>query len=104
MPEEGTRKEKIAADDQALADVFEKGIAEHPEDWHMLQRLWLEDLDPELAPPSAAAEAAADRPAGERDREDRHRLPVHLGCARRRPGAHPRPRRGAHRRSATTSR
>jgi KDO2-lipid IV(A) lauroyltransferase len=31
---------------QALADVFAAGIAEHPADWHMLQRLWLADLDP----------------------------------------------------------
>jgi KDO2-lipid IV(A) lauroyltransferase len=31
---------------QALADAFATGIAEHPEDWHMLQRLWLKDLDP----------------------------------------------------------
>ncbi|MEV4109511.1 phosphatidylinositol mannoside acyltransferase [Nonomuraea sp. NPDC049695] len=44
VPAEGTRQEKVAAVAQALADVFEKGISEHPEDWHMLQRLWLEDL------------------------------------------------------------
>lgn len=31
---------------QALADAFARGIAEHPADWHMLQRLWLDDLDP----------------------------------------------------------
>ncbi|GHE42207.1 lipid A biosynthesis lauroyl acyltransferase [Streptosporangium violaceochromogenes] len=46
VPAEGTRKEKVAAVMQDLATVFEKGIAEHPEDWHMLQRLWLEDLEP----------------------------------------------------------
>lgn len=44
VPAEGTRQEKVAALAQGLADVFEKGISEHPEDWHMLQRLWLEDL------------------------------------------------------------
>ncbi|GGO72577.1 phosphatidylinositol mannoside acyltransferase [Nonomuraea cavernae] len=44
VPEEGTRQEKVAAVAQSLSHVFEKGIAEHPEDWHMLQRLWLEDL------------------------------------------------------------
>ncbi|MFG1710099.1 phosphatidylinositol mannoside acyltransferase [Nonomuraea sp. M3C6] len=44
VPAEGTRKEKVAAVAQGLSDVFEKGISEHPEDWHMLQRLWLEDL------------------------------------------------------------
>ena len=31
---------------QALADALAEGIAEHPTDWHMLQRLWLADLDP----------------------------------------------------------
>ncbi|AWS42334.1 phosphatidylinositol mannoside acyltransferase [Streptosporangium sp. 'caverna'] len=46
VPEEGTRKEKVAVVMQSLATVFEKGITEHPEDWHMLQRLWLEDLEP----------------------------------------------------------
>ncbi|MEO3870192.1 phosphatidylinositol mannoside acyltransferase [Nonomuraea sp. B12E4] len=44
VPAEGTRQEKAAAVAQSLTDVFEKGIAEHPEDWHMMQRLWLEDL------------------------------------------------------------
>jgi lauroyl/myristoyl acyltransferase len=35
----------IPAATQALADVFAADIAAHPEDWHMLQRLWLtEDL------------------------------------------------------------
>ncbi|GAA3508645.1 KDO2-lipid IV(A) lauroyltransferase [Streptosporangium album] len=46
VPAEGTRKEKVAAVMQSLATVFEKGISEHPQDWHMLQRLWLEDLEP----------------------------------------------------------
>ncbi|RBQ14629.1 phosphatidylinositol mannoside acyltransferase [Spongiactinospora rosea] len=46
VPEEGTRQEKVAAVAQSLVDVFEKGIAEHPQDWHMLQRLWLSDLEP----------------------------------------------------------
>ncbi|MBB4916821.1 phosphatidylinositol mannoside acyltransferase [Streptosporangium saharense] len=46
VPAEGTRAEKVAVVSQALACVFEKGIAEHPQDWHMLQRLWLEDLEP----------------------------------------------------------
>ena len=29
---------------QEVADVFGAAIAEHPEDWHMLQPLWLADL------------------------------------------------------------
>jgi phosphatidylinositol dimannoside acyltransferase len=32
---------------QALADRFAAGIADHPEDWHMLQPQWLADLPDE---------------------------------------------------------
>ncbi|AJT68333.1 phosphatidylinositol mannoside acyltransferase [Streptomyces chattanoogensis] len=46
VPETGTRNEKAAAMTQELADAFASGIADHPEDWHMLQRLWLADLEP----------------------------------------------------------
>ncbi len=45
VPETGTRAEKAAVMTQQLADAFASGIAEHPQDWHMLQRLWLADLD-----------------------------------------------------------
>jgi KDO2-lipid IV(A) lauroyltransferase len=45
VPETGTRAEKTSVMTQALADAFAEGIAEHPEDWHMLQRLWLADLE-----------------------------------------------------------
>jgi lauroyl/myristoyl acyltransferase len=42
----GTTREKVTAMTQQVADVFGRAIAEHPEDWHMLQRLWLADLAP----------------------------------------------------------
>jgi KDO2-lipid IV(A) lauroyltransferase len=45
VPATGTRVEKTSSMTQALADTFATGIAEHPEDWHMLQRLWLADLE-----------------------------------------------------------
>ncbi|MFE6665625.1 phosphatidylinositol mannoside acyltransferase [Streptomyces sp. NPDC057697] len=45
-PESGDRAEKTSSMTQALADAFAAGIADHPEDWHMLQRLWLADLEP----------------------------------------------------------
>jgi KDO2-lipid IV(A) lauroyltransferase len=35
---------------QAAADAMAIGIAEHPTDWHMLQKLWSADLDPARAP------------------------------------------------------
>ncbi|MEV0303573.1 phosphatidylinositol mannoside acyltransferase [Streptomyces prasinus] len=50
VPESGTRAEKTSVMTQALADAFATGIADHPEDWHMLQRLWLKDLDPARDP------------------------------------------------------
>ncbi|MFE9624175.1 phosphatidylinositol mannoside acyltransferase [Streptomyces sp. NPDC006527] len=53
VPGSGTRAEKTSVMTQALAHAFASGIAEHPEDWHMLQRLWLADLDP--ARPSGGA-------------------------------------------------
>lgn len=39
---------------QAVADVFTAGLAEHPEDWHMLGRIWA-DVPPD--PPRRAAPA-----------------------------------------------
>ncbi|MEU8874736.1 phosphatidylinositol mannoside acyltransferase [Streptomyces javensis] len=44
-PGDGNRAERIAVMTQEVADAFASGISEHPEDWHMLQRLWLADLD-----------------------------------------------------------
>ncbi|MCB5165345.1 phosphatidylinositol mannoside acyltransferase [Streptomyces bambusae] len=59
VPETGTRKEKTAVMTQAMADDFAAGIGRHPEDWHMLQRLWTADLDPAKAPgPEPRTEAA----------------------------------------------
>ena len=46
VPADGTRKEKAAAMTQAMAAAFEDAIREHPEDWHMLQKLFIRDLDP----------------------------------------------------------
>jgi lauroyl/myristoyl acyltransferase len=58
VPAEGTRPEKVAQMTQALADAYAEGIAAHPEDWHMLQKYFLADLDPAKAP-TASAEGAA---------------------------------------------
>jgi lauroyl/myristoyl acyltransferase len=46
VPSAGTRAEKVAVMSQQLAHVFEEAIAEHPQDWHMLQRVFTNDLDP----------------------------------------------------------
>jgi phosphatidylinositol dimannoside acyltransferase len=47
VPEQGNPKEKVAVMMQQLAAVFEQAITEHPEDWHMLQRVFVADLDRE---------------------------------------------------------
>ena len=40
----------VAQATQMVADVLERGIARNPKDWHMLQKLFLADLDPARAP------------------------------------------------------
>jgi phosphatidylinositol dimannoside acyltransferase len=63
VPAEGDRKQKVAQMTQELAHCFEAGIRKHPADWHMLQRVFVADLDPErLARSQAAAAADADQP------------------------------------------
>ncbi|MGH3647660.1 MAG: phosphatidylinositol mannoside acyltransferase [Micromonosporaceae bacterium] len=49
VPGAGTYAERVATTTQRVADLMAGGIAEHPTDWHMLQRLWLADL-PATAP------------------------------------------------------
>lgn len=44
-PKRGTREDKVRAMTQQLADAFGEAILAKPEDWHMLQRVWVEDLD-----------------------------------------------------------
>jgi KDO2-lipid IV(A) lauroyltransferase len=46
QPTAGGRPEKIGAMTQACADVLAAGIARHPQDWHMLQRVFVADLEP----------------------------------------------------------
>ncbi len=59
VPDSGTRREKVAAMMQQVARVFEAGITAHPEDWHMLQRVFTDDLDlARLAAAEASARAA----------------------------------------------
>jgi KDO2-lipid IV(A) lauroyltransferase len=47
-------KPGVGAATQAMADVFAGDIASAPADWHMMQKLWLADLDRPL-PTGAAA-------------------------------------------------
>jgi len=56
------RKLRVAESTQLVATAFEQSIAAHPEDWHMLQPLWLDDV--------ARAEAARAAATGETDETD----------------------------------
>ena len=44
VPESSSRPEQVAAMTQACADALGAGIAAHPQDWHMLQRVFVADL------------------------------------------------------------
>ena len=63
VPAGGDRRQKVAAMTQQVAQVFEGGIREHPADWHMLQRVFVADLDPERLAASKARVAARERAA-----------------------------------------
>ena len=40
IPATGIEEEKVAEIVQRMANQFEAGISIHPQDWHMLQRIW----------------------------------------------------------------
>ncbi|CAN2202740.1 HtrB Lauroyl/myristoyl acyltransferase [Candidatus Nanopelagicaceae bacterium] len=42
IPTAGTQEQKVAEIVQMTAQHFEDGIKEKPEDWHMLQRIWID--------------------------------------------------------------
>jgi KDO2-lipid IV(A) lauroyltransferase len=43
VPITGTEEERLSQTVARIASTFEIGIIEHPEDWHMLQRIWIEE-------------------------------------------------------------
>lgn len=56
IPAGGRLRERVRAATEDLVALFERGIAAHPEDWHMLQPLWTADR-------RTADRRTADRPA-----------------------------------------
>jgi len=42
IPSEGTESERIAAVVHSCANLFASGIKSAPQDWHMLQRIWID--------------------------------------------------------------
>jgi len=63
VPEVGDRWQKAAAMTQEIARVFEGAISAHPADWHMLQRVFVADLDPERLAAARAKVAGRERAA-----------------------------------------
>jgi KDO2-lipid IV(A) lauroyltransferase len=47
LPAPERRRRQVAAMTQAWVDHLAAALREHTEDWHMLQRVFVEDLDPE---------------------------------------------------------
>ena len=45
-PADGPLDQRVRATTQRIADALAAGIAAHPEDWHMLQRVWLSEPAP----------------------------------------------------------
>jgi len=74
VPAEGDRWHKAAAMTQEVARAFERAIREHPADWHMLQRVFVSDLDPDRLATArakvAARQRAAQRGAGQHPEPD----------------------------------
>jgi KDO2-lipid IV(A) lauroyltransferase len=42
VPTEGTESQRVALVVQRCADFFAAGITKYPQDWHMLQRIWID--------------------------------------------------------------
>lgn len=42
VPSDGTEAERISVVVQRCADLFAQGISSAPQDWHMLQRIWVD--------------------------------------------------------------
>lgn len=42
IPADGSDTERVSQVVQKCADLFEAGIAKAPQDWHMLQRIWID--------------------------------------------------------------
>jgi KDO2-lipid IV(A) lauroyltransferase len=42
IPKDGSESERVNALVQLSADRFAEGIQKRPEDWHMMQRIWID--------------------------------------------------------------
>ncbi len=67
-PAGGDTRQRVAAMTQACADALGGAVAAHPADWHMMQRVFTQDLDPRRLARSAAASASASPDASAQER------------------------------------
>ena len=56
VPESGTTRAKAESLTQQCADALGSAIREHTADWHMLQRVFLDDLEQSSPVPQAAGQ------------------------------------------------
>ena len=56
VPTSGTRADQVQALSQGWVDQLARGIAAHPQDWHMLQKVWVDDLDADRYAATLAAQ------------------------------------------------
>lgn len=59
VPADLPRRAQVVAATQAWVDALGAGIAAHPQDWHMLQKVFIADLDPARYARTVAAEGPA---------------------------------------------
>ena len=59
MPVDVPRADRVRAMTQAWVDEFAAGVRQRPQDWHMLQKVFVEDLDPERYAATLAAQGSA---------------------------------------------
>lgn len=55
VPTDVPRSQRVAVATQGWVDTLSTALREHPEDWHMLQKVFVEDLDPERYAQTRAA-------------------------------------------------
>jgi phosphatidylinositol dimannoside acyltransferase len=64
VPPDGRARDKAAAMTQQVAQVFEQAIRQHPQDWHMLQPVFMADLDQARLAAARKRAAASQRVPG----------------------------------------
>jgi lauroyl/myristoyl acyltransferase len=67
VPDSGDRRQKAAAMTQQVAAFFEEQVRQHPADWHMLQRVFVADLDPQRLAAARARLASREQRAASKN-------------------------------------